>query len=171
MTPASPLASATAAAWRQCLGLARTTVPEALADEHATYAASPGGSNIAWLLGHMAIVPGLFLAPHIGLGPQVPEAWGGQFGMGSKASPDMGAYPPYGELRSGLLRALEAAADRAEAMSDEDLARAMPDDFPVRDLAPTMAAFHSFIQLHTNYHLGQVVTLLKAQGLPGGVGR
>lgn len=165
-----PIATSHATAYNQLAGFAEKITPEELAPEHGVYAITPGGSHILWLLGHIAISADYYIGGKIGLKASIPAEWNGLFGMGSKPVADATKYPPFAELRAGVIDGHKRLAAHVAAMSEESLVAPMPEGFALKAIAPNVDAFLSFGQLHSNYHLGQVTMLLKAQGLKAGVG-
>ena len=55
-------------------------------------------------------------------------------------------------------------------MPAADFARPLPETHRFAKMIPTRGGVVSFTAMHTGYHLGQVSTLRRAQGLPSGMG-
>ncbi len=165
-----PIATTHIAAYNQCVMLIGMITPEELAPEQSVHALTPGGSHVLWLLGHVTISAEYYIGGRIGLVPSAPKEWAALFGMGSKPQADAAKYPAYAELRAAAINGHKQLAGQIATMSEEALVQPMPDDFSLKAFAPNIDAFLSFGQLHSNYHLGQITLLLRAQGLKGGVG-
>jgi hypothetical protein len=165
-----PAVASHVTAYKQSLMLASLIIPEDLTPEQSVKPLIDGGSHIVWLLGHLAISAEGYIGPRVGVSPTLPKEWGKLFGMGSKPVANAALYPSYAELRGAVMSSLQGLMDRIATLSEGDLDQAMPPDFSLIKLAPTLGAFLSFGTMHTNYHLGQITLLLRAQGLKGGVG-
>lgn len=127
-----------------------------------TYQVAPTANHALWFAGHMGGADNFFLSM---LDPsKTIEKPGYQkhFGMGSQPVDDPSAYPPVEEVLAHMRERRQALLAVLDAMSDEDLARSVPEGTPAMwtDLASVleMAAWHEGL------HAGQVSIARRALG-------
>jgi hypothetical protein len=122
----------------------------------------PGANHTLWVMGHLALTDDLFLATLDGRSRTCPESWDGLFGMGSEPTGDAGVYPPVGEVRAKYEEMREQLLAWFGDMSDEDLARKLPDDWQV--FAENQGVLMSNLAGHELIHDGQLTVIRKALG-------
>jgi hypothetical protein len=120
-----------------------------------------GGSPIIWIAGHL-------VSARVGmaslLGEPRPAPWGGMFGRGAQV-PEDSLLPQAEEILSAWGEASEVLVARLNAATAAQLAAPSPRNFPISD--KSVVGGLTFLVYHEGYHLGQLTTLRKAQGLPG----
>jgi hypothetical protein len=124
----------------------------------------PGASNHKlWTLGHLAVSNAWFESLLTGKMGDVPQAYNGLFGMGSKPTGDAAAYPPIAEVRGYYDSTLNSLCDAASKLDDEAIGGACAADsggFATDKLDGLLKA-----AWHEGWHLGQVATLRRGLGL------
>ncbi|MEN0110797.1 MAG: DinB family protein [Planctomycetota bacterium] len=135
-------------------------------DEEMATQPRGGGNPPAWIVGHLAVVNDA-VGKTLGLAPELPEAWGAEFGPGSSPAPasDVG-YPPKDEL----LTALRASHARVrEAVSGVDLAT-LTDPNPIAQLRrglPTVGDLVAHcLSTHAAMHAGHLSSWRRQTGRP-----
>lgn len=140
-----------------------------LSEAHWSHQALPCRSNIYWLVGHIATsLDNNFMKP-VGGQPQLPESYRTIFGQGTQPSGAIADYPPVAELTAAADGAFDRFIARVETLSDEDLAKPIPEKNPVMPNA-TIGDMIALACIHTGYHTGQISMLRRAQGLATGIG-
>ena len=122
----------------------------------------PDAPNHAlWTLGHLAhSCEGI--AVELGVNPWLPEDWEALFGFGSVPRTDADSYPTKDEMLALLDESSSRLADALRALSEVDLARALPDE----DLPTMMHLLVQVVVAHTAYHAGQLGAWRRSLGLP-----
>lgn len=137
---------------------------EGLGDEDLHRRPSKMANSLIWVAAHM-VFGRISLAGM--LGAQVAVPWGNLFKRGASA-PDPESFPKVPELKESLARVNEALAERFEALTETELSRKAPVEFPVSD--KTLRGAISFMAYHDGYHAGQLSYVLKLLGRDGLVG-
>lgn len=139
-------------------------------DERARfYQVHPGTSHIHWLVGHVSFTLDRIALTGLQGRAGLPDAYGPVFGFGVKPMPDPTAYPGWDQIVADLDGTMDRLRAHAAALTDADLDRPLPSESPFAKRFPSQRAMIPFACLHSAYHLGQVSTLRRAQGLPSGM--
>ncbi|MFN0179528.1 MAG: DinB family protein [Gemmatimonadales bacterium] len=130
----------------------------------------PGTATIHWLIGHAA-----FTIDRISLsaleGPAaLPDAHQALFGWSTKPDGTNAGFPAWEESVADLYGAIDRLRAHVASRSDADLLKPLSPEHPFAKMIASQGAIVPFTALHTGYHLGQVSTLRRAQGLPSGMG-
>jgi hypothetical protein len=127
-----------------------------------TFPTPNGGCHPLWVLGHLALVEGTI--PEVFFGEQNPAAgWAPQFGEGSEAVADAGAYPPFAEVRQKYLQLRERNLQILESLSEEDLDK--PTKAPPKGREREFATYGSsflVLALHQMIHRSHVTDARRA---------
>lgn len=121
------------------------------------------GNHALWIVGHIANTDTFFATSLGKREPKTPPEFAGLFGMGSKPTPDAGAYPPLAVLKDALHAARADLLDWFAAMSDEELFSPLPDDY--KHFAPHYAGLMPSLAWHEGLHTGQLTVIRRSLGL------
>jgi hypothetical protein len=135
--------------------------------EDARMTQQPTGvpNHAAWILGHLAYsFQGI--GEELGLDPWVPEDWPERFGTGSAPVSDPAENPSKDALVARLAEGERRLVTALRAMSEDDLARPLPDE-QHRAMFPTLGHALAHVVIgHTAAHIGQLTVWRRAMGLP-----
>lgn len=132
------------------------------------YQLAPGTAHIHWLVGHVAYAIDRIAMPALGHGPVLPER--PAFSYGAKPEPEPAQYPAWDVLVRELDEAITRLSSVVAAMDERRLAEPLPADHPFAKRLTAKSMVVPFAGAHTNYHMGQIGLLRRAQGLPSGMG-
>ncbi len=141
-----------------------------LTDDARFYQVAPETAHIHWLVGHMAFTIDRVAMSALAAKPALPDALQPIFGWSTKPTGDRTAYPGWSEVTEALTGAIARLREHVAAMPEE-FGQPLPEGHPFAAMIPARGGVISFTAMHTSYHLGQVSTLRRAQGLPSGMGR
>lgn len=153
---------------RRVAGLARKLEADIEARRFARFADGRLGPIVAnhpaFVYGHLALYPA-FVSRLLGLNLDIapPQAWGDLFGAGRecKDDPDGSIYPDRDEILDRYHGTHEALLDAMSGVDPAKLAEPGPNE-----RAPTvLAAVDFMIGGHAMFHLGQVSTWRRIEGL------
>ncbi|MDZ4830380.1 MAG: DinB family protein [Phycisphaerae bacterium] len=134
-----------------------------LTDQHLELCPYPGGHDLRWVLGHLAVSLD-FCGSVLGLAPAVPAEWGKQFGPGSSGKTSGG--PNLAELvaalDSGHARINEAMAKADAAALAEPHGMDFFNQTPLKTKGDVAALL---MTSHAGYHIAQLSALRSAVGL------
>ena len=82
---------------------------------------------------------------------------------GVRGIDELDRLPPLDEVRSAWERVSAAVADRLAELTEEEVLRPSPGDYPVEDA--TVLGAVAFLLQHDSYHVGQLALLRKHFGL------
>lgn len=125
--------------------------------------AAPNSNHTRWIVGHLALTDDMFL---VKLGEKeraLPEEWDALFGYKSVVSDDASKYPPLADLRKAMDERRTAVCDWFSNLSDEELARPLPEDW--QTFAPTIGAVAGSMAAHECMHNGQLTAIRRHLGL------
>jgi hypothetical protein len=165
----NPIAQAQAASLEQVRLFARLVTGVECTDTQRVYQVTPGSSHMTYLLGHVALAIDAIAVPALGGSPRLPKEFAALFMTGIKPEPDASKYPRWDALKGELEKSLDHLASVVGALTDRDLADPLPVDSPLAKFLPARVGVVPFVSLHTTYHLGQISTLRRAQGLASGI--
>jgi uncharacterized damage-inducible protein DinB len=130
-----------------------------------TFPTPNGGCHPLWVLGHLTLVEGMI--PAVFFGEKNPAAaWQQYFGESSEPVADVGAYPPFAEVRERYLQLREQNLNLLESLSEADLDK--PTKAPPRGREQEFATYgQSFLvlALHQMMHRGNLTDARRAAGL------
>ncbi len=141
-----------------------------LTQEQALFQVAPGTSHILWLAGHLVYATGHIAAHAIGIETDAADRCTKLFDMGSKPLADPSGYPAIGDVCNHLATETQRVVSALEGMDASLLEKPTPSEVPVAEMLPTVGQFLGALPGHNMYHVGQIVLLRRAQGLPGGFG-
>jgi hypothetical protein len=140
-----------------------------LTDDARFFQVTPGSSHIHWLVGHVAVALDRLAMSAFERPAELPEGYQPIFGFNAKPSGDRAAYPAWSEVSEALTRAITRLRDHVASMPASEFGRPMPEGHPFARMIPQRGGMIGFSAMHACYHLGQVSTLRRAQGLPSGM--
>jgi hypothetical protein len=140
-----------------------------LPEEARFYQVTPGSAHIEWLAGHIALALDRVIMSAFEQPPALPESYQPIFGWNTKPSGDRAGYPEWSEVKAALDGAIARLRSHVASLPAGEFARPMPDSHPFAKMIPRRGGIVGFAAMHTCYHLGQVSTLRRAQGLPSGI--
>jgi hypothetical protein len=146
------------------------TLKGELSNDARFYQVTPGSAHIQWLVGHMGFAIDRVAMPAFGVAPAFPDGYQPIFGWSTKPTDDRAAYPSWAEVTEALYGAIARLRDHVAGVPVSEFGRPLPEAHPFAKMIPARGAVISFTAMHTSYHLGQVSTLRRAQGLPSGMG-
>jgi hypothetical protein len=140
---------------------------EGVSPEQALQSATPGGTHILWLAGHLAWALDELVVQGFGRKPSMlPADWGKLFAMGTKTTPNAADYPPFADVRAHLEKVAQAAREQLQSWTDDTLNRPLPDDYRAKDFFGTHRGFLRAFSFHDAYHIGQIGLLRRIAGAP-----
>jgi len=146
------------------------TMLKGIPDDKAAFQLHPTSNHVLWTLGHLACTYAWFATTidakaAEGSGPHcLPEAFGKQFGMGSKPSGDASVYPPLAEMRRKYDESFAAYLKMVEGLTEADAWGPCASDTGGFASSKLDAAYKC--AWHDGWHLGQIADLRRALGLP-----
>ena len=129
-----------------------------------TFPTPNGGCHPLWVLGHLTLVEGMI--PAVLFGDKNPAAeWQQYFGENSEPVADVGAYPPFAEVREKYLQLRERNLNILESLSEADLDK--PTKAPPRGREQEFATYGQsslVLALHQTMHRGNLTDARRAAG-------
>lgn len=170
----SGIASQIAGVAKPGLGMAQTMIKGVPADRFARFTKGEGSlvnaNHPAFVFGHLAIYPTM-MASMLGLDPAgvaVPDDWEGLFkhGVDCLDDPESSIYPAMDEVVQRFTQTHDSIMEVLAGVSDEVLLSEIPEGTPMHGFMPTVGAATSFmLTSHVMFHLGQVSTWRRCEGL------
>jgi hypothetical protein len=130
----------------------------------------PSRTHVAWTIGHLAWSYDSALGMALGIPPTLPARHAELFAWGTKPVPDVAVYPSTKDLLASYTAASDRLFAELEKLPDSILSQPLPDKHPLKPMLGTIGGLIGVTGFHVGYHLGQAVLLLRAQGVPAGVG-
>jgi uncharacterized damage-inducible protein DinB len=137
-----------------------------LTDDQMTLQPAPKTNHPAWVLGHLLMVEGNFLALLGGTAPALDANWKDIYGGGSTPSADKSLYKPKQFYLDHLAAIRTQIIERLKNVKPEQLAQQHPDPTR-RERFPTIGhTVFMYGTWHEGYHAGQLSAWRRVQGLP-----
>jgi uncharacterized damage-inducible protein DinB len=127
-----------------------------------TYQVAPTANHALWFAGHMGGTDNFFLATLDPSKAIEKPGYQERFGMGSRPVDDPSAYPPVEEVLDFMRERRQALLAVLDAMSDEDLARPVPEEMTA--MGTDWASLLEMAVWHESLHAGQVSIARRALG-------
>lgn len=139
---------------------------EGIDDDKLAVIPAPGLNHPAWVIGHLAVcadfVPKLLGQPTI-----CPPEWDALFAPGAIPTAERSVYPSKAELLAKNEEAYVRNPELIAGASERRLALPQPIEY-FRSLYPTIGDMLAhLISTHPAYHLGQLSTWRRLQGMKG----
>ena len=141
---------------------------EDVSNEESLITPQPGGNCLNWVLGHVVLYRGTVLKL-VGLAPVLEGERADPYRRGSH--PDGSEhYLDLATLRGLLSDAHQQLMPALAAMSDEELAKNVPEEFNRPPLAGPLGKALARMNFHESYHAGQIGLLRRIAGKDGAIG-
>lgn len=136
-----------------------------LTDEQLVLQPAPKTNHPAWVLGHLQLVDGSFLALLGGQAPELEANWKEIYGGGSTPVADRTKYKPKKFYLDHLAQVRGEIISRLKTIKPEELAKPHPDPAR-RERFPTVGhTVFMYGTWHEAYHAGQLSTWRRVLGL------
>ncbi len=136
---------------------------EDVPEDKLTHQPCAAANHALWITGHLAHADDYFLTAAGHKPARCPQSWGKLFGMGSTPQTGAGVYPPLSELKEALSNNREALLGWFGAMSADELAKPISDDFKV--FAASYGMLMTSSAWHEGMHAGQLTVVRKSLGI------
>ena len=140
---------------------------DGLSHEDSLVVPEPGGNCLNWVLGHILVARGLLLTLTGGT-PVLDEAHAAQYRRGS-CPDEPGMLLDLATLRGLLSDSQQQLIPALAVISDEALARPMPEPYNRPPLTGSICDAFTRLQYHEAYHNGQMGLLRRIAGKEGAI--
>ncbi len=130
--------------------------------EEWTYQVDATANHALWFVGHISTVDNFFISLLAPNEVRDHDGYRELFGIGSQPVSDPSAYPPVEEVLAYWRERRQTLLKVLDAMSEEDLARSVPDGSPA--MWTDFASVLETAIWHETLHAGQVSVARKALG-------
>jgi hypothetical protein len=138
---------------------------EGVTQEQSLRSATPDGSHILWLAGHLAwTYDWLVVQGSAGQPSMLPDGWTKQFSFGTKPSPNADDYLPFAEVAALFEKVARTSLEHFQTWTDDMLDRDLPAEHPGKNFFRTYRGCLSDLCFHDAYHIGQIGILRRVAG-------
>ena len=138
---------------------------EGITHEESLTSPPHGANHLNWVLGHILMARG-GIHETLGVDRVLTPAQLAPYARGHKPGAD-DPFLPLEELAGALHRSQEAIEAGIDRISDEALARPLPEGNPFPPSVRTVDDSLAFLHFHECYHCGQIGLLRRLLGKPG----